>query len=413
MALEKIRKTDPKIARIIEREKKFQEMSLNLIASENYPSLAVRQALSSFLVSRYSEGHPGERYYGGMKNIDELELLVEERVKKIFLKDQKNWAVNVQPYSGSPANYAVLRGLLNPGEKLMSLALAHGGHLSQGAAVSLAGQDFKVIHYFLDRKNQTLDYQTIKTLARKKKPKLIITGYSAYPRKIDFKKFREIADAVKAYLLADISHIAGLVAAGFHPSPFPWADVVVTTTHKTLRGPRGAIIICRRELKDKIFPKVFPGLQGGPHNHTIAAIGIALKEVQGPQFKKYTRQIIVNARVLAEELKKYGFNLVSGGTDTHLILIDLTPKKIWGRKAQDLLEEAGIIVNKNPIPYDLRSIRDPSGIRLGTPAVTCRGMKEKEMKKIALWINLVISRSRPSREIKKEVQKLCRKFPLL
>jgi glycine hydroxymethyltransferase len=413
MALEKIKKTDPEIARIIEREKKFQEDSLNLIASENYPSLAVRQALSSFLVSRYSEGHPGERYYGGMKQIDELELLVEERVKKIFLKDQKNWAVNVQPYSGSPANYAVLRGLLNPGEKLMSLALAHGGHLSQGAAVSLAGQDFRVIHYFLDRKSQTLDYQAIKALAGKERPKLIITGYSAYPRKIDFKKFQKIAKSIKAYLLADISHIAGLVAAGLHPSPFPWADVVVTTTHKTLRGPRGAIIICRKELKDKIFPKVFPGLQGGPHNHTIAAIGVALKEAQGSRFKKYTWQVIENARVLAEELRKYGFNLISGGTDTHLILIDLASKNVWGRKAQNLLEEAGIIVNKNPIPYDCRSIQDPSGIRLGTPALTTRGMGEKEMEKIAFWINLVISRSRSPGEIKKEVQKLCRKFPLL
>ena len=408
-----IKKTDPILLDLIRKEENRQRTTLNLIASENYPSRAVRQALSSIFMVKYSEGRPRNRYYGGMENIDQLEELAQERILKLFLgKNRKGWAVNVQPLSGSPANYAILRGLLKRGDKILSLALSHGGHLSQGALVSLSGQDFKVINYFLNKKTELLDYQAIQSLAKREKPKLVICGYSAYPRKIDFKKFREIADEAGAYLLADIAHIAGLIIGKVHPTPFPWADVIMFTTHKTFRGPRGAVIICKETLKRKIFPKVFPGLQGGPHNHTISAIALAAKEASTSAFRLYIRQVVKNAKVLAEELKRYNFRLVSGGTDNHLILIDLTNKGISGLQAQDLLEKCGIIVNKNMIPYDKRSPQDPSGIRLGTPALTSRGLKEKEMKLIASYINEAINNPRKVKEIKKKVEMLCKKWPL-
>ena len=406
-----IQKTDPEIRELIKKETERQENSLDLIPSENYPSPAVRQALSSLFAAKYSEGRPYKRYYAGQEFIDKLETLVEERVRKIFGLNSKKWAVNVQPYSGSPANYAVLRALLKPGEKILSLALPHGGHLSHGSPVSLSGKDFKIINYFLD-KNGFLNYKEIGKLAEKEKPKLIIAGYSAYPRKVDFKKFKKIAFGVEAYLLADIAHIAGLIAAKIHPSPFPWADVVTTTTHKTLRGPRGAIIICKKALENKIFPKVFPGLQGGPHEHTICALGVALKEAMSPKFKRYARQIVRNAKTLANELKKYNFILISGGTDNHLVLVDLRNKGLGGKEAQKFLEKAGIVVNKNTIPYDPRPPYDPSGIRLGTPALTSRGMKEKEMKKITFWINEVVSNPKSVQKIRKEVKKFCLKFPI-
>ena len=405
-------KKDHQIYNLIQKEEKRQQETLNLIASENYPSMAVREALSSIFVVKYSEGRPYKRYYGGMENIDKLEILVEERVKEVFLKKIKGYAVNVQACSGSPANYAVLRGLLDPGDKILSLTLSHGGHLSHGSPVSLSGKDFKVVNYFLDKKTNLLDYKDIEKIAIKEKPKIIICGFSAYPRKINFKKFKEIADKSGAYLLADIAHIAGLVAGGVHPNPFPYADVVTTTTHKTLRGPRGAIIVCREELKDKIFSRVFPGLQGGPHNHTICAIGIALKEALSPSFKKYAKQVIANAKILAQELKKYDFKLISGGTDNHLILIDLSNKGINGLEAQEMLEKAGIVANKNSIPYDKNSHSKPSGIRFGTPALTTRGMKEKEMEKVAYWINEAVSSPKSCLKIRKEVENLCRKFPI-
>ncbi|MCH8741802.1 serine hydroxymethyltransferase [Patescibacteria group bacterium] len=405
-----IKKIDPKITNLIEKERKRNEETLNLIASENYPSKAVREALSSIFVVKYSEGRPYKRYYGGTENIDKLETLVEERTRTLF-RLNKDWAVNVQPYSGSPANYAVLRGLLRPGDKIMSLALPHGGHLSQGAKVSLSGKDFKVVNYLLNKKG-FLEYDAIEELAKKEKPKLIIAGYSAYPRKVNFKRFAQISNKVGAYCMADIAHIAGLIIGGVHPSPFPWVDVVTMTTHKTLRGPRGAIIICKEKLKKKIFSKVFPGIQGGPHNHTICALGVALKEDQSIKFKKYTAQVVKNARALAEALIKYDFNLISGGTDNHLVLIDITNKGVSGKEAQEFLEKAGIIVNKNAIPYDERSPFDPSGIRIGTPALTTRGMKEKEMRKIAFWMNQVISNPKSSLRIEREVKKLCKKFPL-
>ena len=411
MNIKEIKKVDREIEELIKAETKQQEDSLNLIASENYPSKAVKEALSSIFVVKYAEGRPDKRYYGGVGNIDKLETLVEERARKVFGLSVKKWAVNVQPYSGSPANYAILRGLLKKGEKIMSLPLSHGGHLTHGAQVSLSGQDFKVVNYFLS-KDGFLDYKAIRKLAKREKPKLIICGFTAYPRKVDFKRFSQIAKSVRAYLLADTSHITGLIIGGVHPSPFPSADAVMSTTHKSLRGPRGAIIICKRELENKIFPKVFPGLQGGPHEHTICAIGVALKEAMSPKFKKYTRQIVKNTKALAAGLKKYNFNLISGGTDTHLILIDLTNKNITGKKAQELLEKVEIVVNKNTIPYDSRSPYNPSGIRLGTPALTTRGMKEKEMRRIAFWINKVITDPKSITKIKKEVKRLCQKFPI-
>ena len=406
-----IKQTDPQIAKLIKKEEKRQEETLDLIASENYPSKAVREALSSIFVAKYAEGRPYKRYYGGMKNIDKLETLVEERAKKAFKLNPQKWSVNVQPLSGAPANYEILRSLVPLHEKILCLHLPHGGHLSQGAKASLTGHDFKPIYYFLD-KNGFLNYKEIEKLAKKEKPKLIICGYTAYPRKVDFKKFSQIAKKVGACLLADTSHITGLIIGGVHPNPFPWTDVLMTTTHKTLRGPRGAMIICRKELEKKIFPKVFPGLQGGPHEHTICAIGVALKEAMNPKFKKYAAQIVKNARALAEALKKYNFNLISGGTDNHLVLVDLRNKNITGKPAQELLEKAGIVTNRNTIPYDPRTPYDPSGIRLGAPALTTRGMKEKEMRKIAFWINEVITTPKSIQKVKKEVLELCQKFPI-
>ena len=407
-------KKDKKIFQLIEKEEKRQQETLDLIASENYPSKEVREALSSVFVAKYSEGRPFKRYYAGMENVDKLETLVQEQVKKVFLKekDRNNFSVNVQPLSGSPANYAVLRSLLGKGDKILSLALNQGGHLSHGSPVSLVGADFKIANYYLDKKTCLLDYKEIERIALKEKPKMIICGFSAYPRKINFKEFRRIADKVKSFLMADIAHVAGLVAGGAFPNPLPFVDVVTTTTHKTLRGPRGAFIICRKNLEDKIFPKVFPGLQGGPHNHTICAIGQSLGEAATPQFKKYARQVVSNAQALAQELQKYGFNLVSGGTDSHLILVNLANKNINGRDAQEILEKSGIVANKNAIPYDELPPSRPSGIRFGTAALTTRGMEEKEMRKIAFWIKEIIESGKPSSKIKKEIKILCEKFPI-
>ena len=400
---------DTEITNLIKKEEKRQRETLDLIASENYPSLAVREALGSIFVAKYAEGRPHKRYYGGMENIDELETLVEKRALNLFGLKAKSWAVNVQPHSGGVANYEILRGLLNLGDKILCLHLPHGGHLSQGSKASLTGRDFTPIYYYLT-KDGFLDYDEIERLALKEKPKLIIAGYTAYPRKIDFKRFGEIAKKAGAYLLADTSHITGLIVGGAHPSPFPWADVLMTTTHKTLRGPRGAMVICKKELEDKIFSKVFPGMQGGPHMHTIAGIGVALKEAMSPSFRKYVSQIVKNAKALAAELIKYDFNLVSGGTDNHLVLIDLRNKNITGKTAQEILEKAGIVTNRNTIPYDPGTPFNPSGIRLGTPALTTRGMKEKEMKLIAGWINDVIASPSKVQAIRKEIQKICKNF---
>lgn len=370
-----------KIKDLIKKELARQKKVINLIPSENYPSKEVLAALGSQLTSKYAEGYPGKRYYPGNEINDQIELETQNLARKVFGLN-KSWFVNVQPYSGSPANIAVYLALMKPGEILMGMELTSGGHLTHGHKVNFSGRFYKSVQYGVDERG-LIDYDEIKRLVKKHKPKIIVSGSTAYPRKIDFKKFGQIAKSVGAYHLADISHIAGLVAAGLHQSPFPYSDIVTTTTHKTLRGPRGAVIFSKdKEVSEKINRAVFPGLQGGPHMNTIAAMGIAFEEALKPSFKKYQGQVVKNAKVLADELKKQGFNLVSGGTDNHLILVDLKNKDISGREAQDRLEKVGIIANRNTVPGD-KSPFNPSGIRLGTPAVTTRGAKEKDMIKIA------------------------------
>jgi len=388
-----------KIKYLIKKELARQKRAINLIASENYPSKAVLAVLGSQLTSKYAEGYPGKRYYPGNEINDQIELETQNLARKVFGLS-KNWSVNVQLYSGSPANIAVYLALLNPGDVLMGMKLAHGGHLSHGHKVNFSGMFYKVIQYGVSEKTGMIDYGEIERLAKKHKPKIIVSGATAYPRKIDFKKFGRIAKSVGAYHLADISHIAGLVAAKIHQSPFPYADVITTTTHKTLRGPRGAIIISKklkvkskkgREelLSDSINKAVFPGLQGGPHMNNIAAMGIAFEETLKPAFKNYIKQVVRNARVLAEELKKRGFEIISGGTDNHLILVDLKNRGISGMEAQNRLEKVRIIANRNTVPGD-KSAFNPSGLRLGTPAQTTRGAKEKDMVRIARKISEIL-----------------------
>jgi glycine hydroxymethyltransferase len=405
-----LKQTDPDIYRLIKDEERYQIESVRLIPSENYVSQAVLDATGSVLTNKYSEGYPHKRYYQGQRYIDEVETLAIDRAKALFGAEH----VNVQPYSGSPANLAIYFALLQQGDTLMGLALPHGGHLTHGWNVSITGSFWRPVHYTVDRETQRLDYDAIRDLARKERPKIIVTGATAYPRVFDFKIFAGIAKEVGAYLLADISHISGLIVAGAHPDPMPYADVVMTTTHKTLRGPRGAMIMCRKELAEKIDKAVFPGLQGGPHNHTTAAIAVALKEAATPEFKQYGNQIVRNAMALAADLTERGFNLVSGGTDNHLLLIDLTNKKIIGKKAAQALDRAGIICNSNTVPFDPRKPFSPSGIRLGTPAVTSRGMGEAEMKQIGAWIDQVVAHADDEAAIARvnaEVVDVCRRFP--
>lgn len=415
-----LKKSDLGVARLIDAETKRQQETIDLIPSENIVSPAVLEALGSALTNKYSEGYAKKRYYAGNAIIDDIELLAQERARKVFHLG-KNWHVNVQPYSGSPANMAVYYALLEPGEKIMGMSLPFGGHLTHGWKVSATGKFWASVQYGVGRDGY-IEYGEIRRLARKEKPQIIVAGATAYPRIIDFKKFGAIAKEVGAYFMVDMAHIAGLVAAGAHPSPFPYADVVTTTTHKTLRGPRGAMIFTNREshiaqrrkvdIASAIDKAVFPGLQGGPHDNQTAAIAVCLGEAMRPSFKKYGHQIVKNARALARALTKLGFNLVSGGTDNHLMLIDLTNLGISGREAQDRLEQVGIIVNRNTIPYDTRSPFDPSGIRLGTPSVTTRGMKQKEMKAIAGLIRGALTVSTQSK-IMKGVRVLCRRFPIL
>ncbi|MEK9147188.1 MAG: serine hydroxymethyltransferase [Patescibacteria group bacterium] len=388
-----LEKTDPQIAKLIKLEEKRQTEVLEMIPSENYTSRAVMKALSSVLTNKYSEGYPKKRYYQGNKIADVVEILAQERAKKLFAVPH----VNVQPYSGSPANTAVYFALANPlKDKIMGLSLAFGGHLTHGAPVSISGKYYKSVPYELGR-DGLLDFDAIDKLAREEKPKIIVCGFTAYPRIVDFEKFAKIADSVGAYLLADISHITGLIIADVHPSPVPYAHVVMTTTHKTLRGPRGAILMVTTtglrkdpELAEKIDKAVFPGLQGGPHDNQTAAIAVALKEASTPAFKKYATQIVKNAKALADELLRNGFDLASGGTDNHLILIDLRSKGVNGSIAAYALEVANIVVNKNGVPFDDQPPFYPSGIRLGTPAITTRGMKEEEMIKTGEWITRAI-----------------------
>ena len=406
---------DSKIAKLVEREKNRQEDTLMMIPSENYASPAVLKVLGSVVQNKYAEGYPGKRYYQGNQNIDKIETLAIERAKKLFAVPY----VNVQPYSGSPANSAVYFALLEQGDKIMGLALDSGGHLTHGyPKITFSGRYFQSVQYAVG-KDGFLDYGKIMALAEKEKPKIIVAGTTAYPRILDFKKFGQIADEVDAYLLADISHIVGLIIAGVHPSPIPYADIVMTTTHKTLRGPRGAMIMVTHkglakdsQMGKKIDRAVFPGLQGGPHENTVAAIAVALQQAQSKSFKEYGRQVVKNAQVLAKELLKMDFSLVSGGTDNHLILIDLRNKKINGKTAAVNLERAGIVVNANAIPRDPNPPYRPSGIRLGTPALTTRGMGEKEMVQITHWISMVIENPKEIKVVRNMVGKITKQFPV-
>src|SRR3989338_3690913 len=374
-----------KIFQILKKEEKRQKSVVNLIPSENIVSGNVLKALGSVFTNKYAEGKSHKRYYGGNRYIDELEDEVIELVYKAFNISKNDYGVNVQSYSGSTANFEAYFGVLNIGDKILSMSLEHGGHLTHGHSVSITGKIFNFEHYGVGE-DGFIDYEKVLDMAKKFQPRLIIAGISAYPRVLDFKKFREIADSVGALLMTDVAHLAGLIVGGAHPSPFPYADIVTTTTHKTLRGPRSAIIISRRNLSDNIDKAVFPGMQGGPHMNNIAGIGVALEEAIKPSFKKYAQQVVKNAKVLSDELKKLGFKLVSNGTDNHMMLIDVTPFGLTGQRASDKLEAEGIIVNKNMIPFDTRKPWDPSGIRLGTPAVTTQGMKEADMKKLAIRI---------------------------
>ncbi len=386
---------DIQIQKLIEAEQKRQKSVINLIASENYVSKDVLTALGSELTNKYAEGYPGKRYYGGQKYVDQIELLCIKRALKLFKLGAESWHVNVQALSGSPANLAVYSALVPIGETIMGMSLDHGGHLTHGHKASMTGKIWKQIPYGVSISSEKIDYHEINTIAQREKPRIIVAGFTAYPRIIDWKKFRDIADACGALLVVDMSHIAGLVAGGVYATPFEYADIVTTTTHKTLRGPRSALIFVKkdtRELDKKIDRAVFPGLQGGPHVNQIAAVAVALKEADTPDFKKYAKQVVANASVLVEELKKRGWRIISGGTDTHLILLDVWMKGagIGGREASERLEKAGIIVNKNAIPGDTRPPTDPSGIRLGTAAETTRGKKEKAMIEIAKKIDTVL-----------------------
>jgi glycine hydroxymethyltransferase len=399
------------IQQLIEAEAKRQQETLSLIASENIASRAVREAVGSVLMNKYSEGYPNKRYYGGNEIADEVEERAIELAKKLFHAEH----ANVQPYSGSPANIATYTALANFGDTIMGMSLAHGGHLTHGHKVSISGKAYKFIQYGVDQATGLLNYDEIETMAKIFKPKIIVCGATAYPREIDFARFAKIAKQVGAYLLADISHIAGLIAGGVHPQPFPHADVVMTTTHKTLRGPRGAIIMCKKPLASLIDKAIFPGLQGGPHDNITAAKAICLEEASKPEFKKYARQIIDNAHALASNLTQFGFKLVSGGTDTHLMLVDLNNKKITGMEAEQALEQVGIIVNKNMIPGDLRSPFDPSGIRLGVANITTRGMTEPDMAELASIINDTLANPTSKSvlsQAKKRVVELTIKFPI-
>ena len=403
-------RTDPEVYEAIRRELERQRFSLELIASENFCSPAVLEAQGSILTNKYAEGYPGKRYYGGCQWMDVIEDLARERLKKLFGAEH----ANVQPHSGTQANLAVYFAVLQPGDTILSMSLAHGGHLSHGHPVSVSGKLYKAIYYGVARDTEQIDYDEVRRLALEHKPKLIVCGASAYPRIIDFKRFREIADEVGAYLMADIAHIAGLIAGGVHPSPIPWADFVTTTTHKTLRGPRGGAILCRKEFSELIDKSVFPGSQGGPLMHVIAAKAVAFGEALRPEFQEYQRRIVENAQALAHALAREGMRLVSGGTDTHLLLVDVRPLGLTGAEAERLLEEVGVTVNKNAIPFDPHKPTITSGIRLGTPAVTTRGMGPAEMIEIAGIIDKVLrERTREVQEwARAAVRRLCERFPL-
>lgn len=409
MKLTNIEKMDPQVAQAIYQEMDRQLEKLELIASENFVSPNVMEAMGTPLTNKYAEGYPGKRYYGGCEHVDVVESLAIERAKEIFKAEH----VNVQPHSGAQANMAVFFAVLNPGDTFMGMNLAHGGHLSHGMGINMSGKYFNVVPYGVRQEDARIDYDELRRLAVENKPKLIIAGASAYSRIIDFKAFREICDEVGAYLMVDMAHIAGLVAAGVHPSPVPYADFVTTTTHKTLRGPRGGMILCKEKYAKDIDRAVFPGVQGGPLMHIIAAKAVSFKEALSEGFIEYQKQVVTNAKVLAKALQQHGFDIVSGGTDNHMMLVDLTNKGITGKDAQHLLDEVLITVNKNGIPFDTQKPTITSGIRIGTPAVTTRGMEEAEMEEIARLIAMALSDFDKNRdEVIQGVKQLTSRFPI-
>ncbi|WAM32620.1 serine hydroxymethyltransferase [Caldicellulosiruptor naganoensis] len=403
-----VKDTDPEIAEAIKNELKRQQSKIELIASENFVSVAVMAAMGSPLTNKYAEGYPNKRYYGGCEYIDVIESIAIERAKKLFGAEH----ANVQPHSGAQANMAVYFAVLNPGDTILGMNLSHGGHLTHGSPVNFSGKLYNIVSYGVNPETETIDYDEVLRLAKEHRPKLILAGASAYPRVIDFKKFREIADEVGAYLMVDMAHIAGLVAAGLHPSPVEYADFVTTTTHKTLRGPRGGLILCKEKYAKLIDKSIFPGIQGGPLEHVIAAKAVALKEAMTEEFKNYQMQILKNAKALSSRLIERGFRLVSGGTDNHLMLVDLRNKGITGRDAEKRLDSLNITCNKNAIPFDTQSPMVTSGIRLGTPAVTTRGFKEEDMVEVADIIHDALTNSDSDENILQRVKALCEKYPL-
>lgn len=411
MDMSAIKSYDPAVYDAIKHEEKRQSEGMELIPSENYVSLPVLEAMGSLMTNKYSEGYPGKRYYGGQEYVDVIENLAIDRAKQLFGAEH----INVQPYSGSPANTAVYFALLNYGDTVLGMKLDHGGHITHGLPISFSGKSYNFVGYGVEKETGRINMDEVRKLALEHKPKMIVAGFSAYSRNLDWKKFKEIADEVGALTMADIAHIAGLIAGGVIDSPVPYFDVVTTTTHKTLRGPRGAMIMCKEKFAKAIDRAVFPGLQGGPHDHIIAGKAIAFKEALEPAFKEYSKQVVKNAQTMAAELVKRGFEIISGGTDNHLMLIDLTNKNVTGKQAQEALDKAGITCNKNTVPFETRNPMDPSGIRLGTPAITTRGMKEAEMVQIAGWIDRAIAKWEDEENLKTiaaEVKTLCDKFPV-
>ena len=409
MNFENLSREDKVINNLIEKELKRQQDGIELIASENFASKAVMEAMGSYLTNKYAEGYPNKRYYGGCHIVDEIEDIARERAKELFQAEH----ANVQPHSGSQANMAVYFSILEPGDTVLGMDLSHGGHLTHGSPVNFSGKLFNFVSYGVDKDTEIIDYEVVRELALKHKPKLIVAGASAYSRIIDFKKFREICDEVSAYFMVDMAHIAGLVAAGLHPSPVPYADFVTSTTHKTLRGPRGGLILCKEKYAKQLDKNIFPGIQGGPLEHIIAAKAVCFKEALDDSFKVYIKNVIDNCSVLGEELKNYGFKIVSGGTDNHLILVDLTNKDVTGKDAEILLDSIGITVNKNTVPNETKSPFVTSGIRIGTAAVTTRGFNVEDMKEIASIINDAIAVENPNLEdLKARVKVLCEKHPL-
>lgn len=411
MAQQNLTTFDPEIAEIIVKETERQEHNLEFIASENFVSEAVLEAQGSVLTNKYAEGYPAKRYYGGCEIVDAAEQLAIDRAKELFGAEH----ANVQAHSGSQANMAAYMAVCQPGDTVLGMNLAHGGHLTHGSPVNFSGKLYNIVPYGLDAKTGCIDYEEVEKLAIENKPKLIVVGASAYPREIDFPAFRTIADKVGAVVMVDMAHIAGLVAAGVHPSPVPYAEIVTTTTHKTLRGPRGGMILCTEEWSKKLNSNIFPGIQGGPLMHVIAAKAVALKEALSPEFKTYAQQVVKNAQALSQGLVDKGYNLVSGGTDNHLMLVDFTGTEVTGKAAERALEDAGITVNKNAVPFDTRSPFVTSGVRIGTPATTTRGLEEAEMVQVAAWIDRALKNIENEAELKQirsEVEELCKRFPL-